>query len=301
MDLSLFLDPSILFELVLQGLVRGSMYALMAVGLSLIFGILNVVNFAHGELFMIGAYVMYFVVASLGFPIIVGIAVAALALFVIGMLIERALIDPLRRRSGRGWLLDAFVLTIGLTVVFQNLATELLGSRRQGLVELIPGSIDLMSVSLSYDRLLILVTTVIVGAAVWLFVRYTPLGKAIRATGQDAEAARALGIGVRQIYMITFGIGAGLAGVSGALLITIFPAYPTVGMLPVMKSFAVVVLGGLGNLPGAIIGGFLLGILEAFTAFSLAAGWQHVLTAALVVLILVIRPQGLFVVQGARP
>lgn len=301
MDLGLLLDPSIFLELLLQGLVRGSMYALMAVGLSLIFGILNVVNFAHGELFMMGAYVMYFVVASLGFPVLAGIAAAAVVLFVVGMLIERLLIDPLRRRSGRGWLLDAFVLTIGLTVVFQNLATELVGSRRQGLVELIPGSLDFMGISLSYDRLAILVTTVVVGAGVWLFVRYTPLGKAIRATGQDAEAARALGISVRQIYMITFGIGAALAGVSGALLITIFPAYPTVGMLPAMKSFAVVVLGGLGNLPGAIVGGFLLGIIEAFAVFFLAAGWQHVLTAALVVLVLVVRPQGLFVVQGARP
>lgn len=160
---------------------------------------------------------------------------------------------------------------------------------------------DFAGFSLSFDRLLILVVTILVGAAVWAFLNFTWLGRAIRATGQDAEAARALGISVRRVHAATFGIGAGLAGISGALLITIFPAYPTVGMLPAMKSFAVVVLGGLGNLPGAIVGGFLLGTIEAFAVFFLSAGWQNVLTAAIVVLVLVIRPQGLFTMQRARP
>lgn len=301
MDFSLLLDPSISLELLMQGVVRGSMYALMAVGLSLIFGILGVVNFAHGELFMIGSYVMFLFVGYLGLPVPAGIVASAVVLFLVGMLIERALIDPLRRRSGRGWLLDAFVLTIGLTVILQNLALELVGSRRQGLVELIPGSIDIMGLPLSYDRLLILSATVAIIAGIWVFVRYSSLGKAIRATAQDADAARTLGIDVRQIYTITFGIGAALAGVAGALLITIFPAYPTVGMVPVMKSFAVVVLGGLGNIPGAIVGGLLLGVIEAFAVFFLAAGWQHVLTAGLVILILIVRPQGLFTLKGARP
>ena len=123
MDISVLADPSITFELPLQGLVRGSMYALMGVGLSLIFGILGIVNFAHGELYMLGAYVMYFVSVALGLPFAVGIAAAAvLALLVVGMLLERGLIEPLRRRAGRECILDSFVLTIGVMVILQNLA-----------------------------------------------------------------------------------------------------------------------------------------------------------------------------------
>jgi branched-chain amino acid transport system permease protein len=301
MELSVLLDPSISVELVLQGVVRGSMYAVMAVGLSLIFGILGIVNFAHGEFFMIGAYVMYFAVSVLALPIAVGLLAAALLLFVLGMLVERVLIDPLRRRSGRGWLLDSFVLTIGLTVVLQNLALELLGSQRRGLSEMIAGSIDIFGVTLSYDRLFILSVAVAIVLSLWAAVRYTDIGKSVRATSQASDAARTLGIDIRRVYTLTFGIGAALAGVSGALLLTVFPASPTVGMLPVMKGFAVVVLGGLGNIPGAIVGGLILGVVEAFAVFSFSSGWQHVITAILVIVILIVRPQGIFTQQSERP
>ena len=120
MDLKLLFDPAILSELVFQGLVRGAMYALMGVGLALIFGILGIVNFAHGELFMLGAYAMFYCVAVLGLPFVVGVLAAAVLLFLVGVLIERGLIEPLRRRAGRDWLIDSFVLTIGLMVILQN-------------------------------------------------------------------------------------------------------------------------------------------------------------------------------------
>ncbi|MBX6320730.1 MAG: branched-chain amino acid ABC transporter permease [Rhodospirillaceae bacterium] len=301
MDLSLLADPAILVELLLQGLVRGAMYALMGVGLSLIFGILGIVNFAHGELYMIGAYVMYAVGVVLKLPFVLGIAAAALVLFVVGMLIERGLVEPLRRRAGRDWLLDSFVLTIGLMVILQNGALMLLGARRLGVAEMIRGSLTIGSVSISMERLSILAVAVLTVALLWAMIRYTRVGKAIRATAQDAEAAQTLGIDVRRVHTIAFGIGAALAGVAGALLISIFPAYPTVGMQPVLKSFAVVILGGLGNIPGAIAGGLLLGVIEALTVFSVSAGWQNVLTAALIVLILIVRPSGLFAALGARP
>ncbi len=301
MDLSLLADPAILVELLLQGLVRGAMYALMGVGLSLIFGILGIVNFAHGELYMIGAYVMYAVSVALKLPFVLGIAAAALVLLVVGMLIERGLVAPLRRRAGRDWLLDSFVLTIGLMVILQNGALMLLGARRLGVAEMISGSLALGGVSISLERLSILAVAALTVALLWAVIRYTHVGKAIRATAQDAEAAQTLGIDVRRVYTIAFGIGAALAGVAGALIISIFPAYPTVGMLPVLKSFAVVILGGLGNIPGAIAGGLLLGVIEALTVFSVSAGWQNVLTAALIVVILIVRPSGLFVAPGARP
>ena len=294
MDLSLLLEPAILTEVLLQGFVRGSMYALMATGLSLIFGIMGVANFAHGELFMLGTYAMVGVSVVLGLPFVIGIAAAAAALFLFGMLIERGLIEPLRRRAGRDWLIDVFVLTIGLGVVLQNLALIVFGSRRLGITQMIDGSLVVGAIIISYERLAILAVATLTVVLLWAFIRYTSTGKAIRATSQDPDAAQTLGIDIGRVYTVTFGIGAALAGLAGALLISIFPAYPTVGMQPVLKAFAVVVLGGLGSVPGAIVGGLLLGVIEAYAVFFMSAGWQQVLTALLVIVILAVRPSGLF-------
>jgi len=302
MDLSLLLEPIILAEVLLQGFVRGSMYALMGVGLSLIFGIMGVKNFSHGELFMMGTYVMFFVSVALGLPFIAGIIAAGLVLFLVGMFLERTLIETLRKRAGRDWLLDAFVLTIGMMVVFQNLALIVFGSERRGITQMVEGSFQLGSIIISYERLMILAIATVTVLLLGAFIRYTSTGKAIRATAQDPEAAQTLGIDINRVYTYTFGLGAALAGIAGALLISIFPAYPTVGFQPIIKSIAVVILGGLGNVGGAIAAGLLLGVIEAYTIFFMSAGWQNVLTAFLVVLILIFRPYGLFSsAKAARP
>jgi branched-chain amino acid transport system permease protein len=302
MDLSLLLEPVVLAEVLLQAFVRGSMYALMGTGLALIFGIMGVSNFSHGELFMIGTYVMFAVSVMLGAPFVVGIIGAAAVLFLVGMLIERGLIEPLRKRAGRDWLLDTFVLTIGLSVVLQNLALIAFGSRRLGIAQMIEGSLTFGVISISYERLAILAIATVAVVLLWAFIKFTHVGKAIRATSQDPDAAQTLGIDINRVYTYTFGLGAALAGLSGALLISIYPAYPTVGLQPIIKSFAVVILGGLGYVPGAIAGGMLLGVIEAYTIFFMSAGWQNVLTSVLVVLILIFRPYGLFSsARGERP
>lgn len=301
LELSYLADPSIMTELLFQGLVRGAMYALMGIGLSLIFGILGVVNFAHGEFFMMGTYVMIFVITTLGFPFVVGIAAAAVVLFLIGLMIERGLVETLRKRAGRDWLLDSFVLTIGLMVILQNLAQLAFGSRRRGITEMIAGDFTVGEVIITYERLAILGMAVLVVGLLAAYIKFTNMGKAIRAAAQNAEAAQTLGINVNHIYTVAFGLGAALAGVSGALLISIYPAFPTVGYQPVLKSFAVVILGGLGNIPGAIAGGFLLGIIEAYAIFFMSAGWQSVLTPLIIVAVLIVRPSGLFSAKGERP
>jgi branched-chain amino acid transport system permease protein len=300
-DLSLYSDPSIVTELVLQGLIRGSMYALMAVGLSLIFGIMGVVNFAHGELFMIGSYVMVGAMAFLGLPYAAGVAAAGAVLFVVGLMIERGLIEPLRKRAGRDWLLDSFVLTIGLMVILQNLAILVFGSRQRGVPQVVEGALEIGQIVVTYERLMILGLSTLIVFLLWLFIKYTHTGRAIRATAQHPEAAQTLGIRTGRIYTIAFGIGAALAGMAGAMLISMYPAFPSVGFQPVIKSFAVVILGGLGNIPGAIAGGMLLGVVEALTVFSISSGWQNVLTALIVILVLIFKPSGLFTTQGARP
>ncbi|HZT19188.1 MAG TPA: branched-chain amino acid ABC transporter permease, partial [Dongiaceae bacterium] len=207
-DLSILADPGVLLDLTLQGLVRGSMYALMGIGLSLIFGILGIVNFAHGELFMVGAYVMYYVISIPGVPFVAGVAAAAVAVFILGVLIERGLVEPLRRRAGREWLMDAFVLTIGLMVIMQNGAQILFGAERLGVPEIIPGAFSLGEIDISYERIAIFGTAAVAVALLWAFVRFTRTGRAIRATAQNPEAAQTLGIDINRIYTIAFGIGA---------------------------------------------------------------------------------------------
>lgn len=294
MDFSLLLEPAVLSQVLIQGLVRGAMYALMASGLSLIFGIMGVKNFSHGELFMIGTYVMFYTTAVLGLPWPIGVAAAAFVLFLVGMVLERTLIETLRQRAGRDWLLDAFILTIGMLVVMQNLALIVFGTERRGVTGLVEGVFASGSIVVSYERLMIIAVAAGVGLALWAFIRFTSLGKAIRAASQHPEAAQTLGIDIQRIYTVTFGIGAALAGLAGGLLISIYPAHPTVGFQPVIKSIACVILGGLGNVNGAIVAALLLGIIEAYSTFFMSAGWQNVVTAALVVLILIFRPSGLF-------
>jgi branched-chain amino acid transport system permease protein len=222
-------------------------------------------------------------------------------LFVVGVLVERGLVEPLRKRAGRDWLLDSFVLTIGLMVILQNLALLGFGSRRRGITTMLEGSLTYGDVVITYERLAILALAVVIVGLLAAYIKFTDTGKAIRATAQHPEAAQTLGIDINRIYTIAFGIGAALAGAAGALLISIFPAFPTVGYQPVLKSFAVVILGGLGNIPGAIAGGFVLGIVEAYAIFFMSAGWQSVITPLLIVLVLIFRPQGLFTAQGERP
>ncbi len=277
------------------------MYALMGVGLSLIFGIMNIVNFAHGELFMMGCYLMYFITAMLGLPFPLGILASGIGLLIVGVILEKGLISTLRQRAGREWLMDSFVLTIGLMVIFQNLALITFGAIQRGIPNLVAGQMVIKEVVFIYDHLVILGLALLTVGLLWYFIKYTSMGKAIRATSQHSEAAQTLGIDVSNMYSIAFGIGAALAGISGALLITLFPANPNAGMRPVLKSFVVVIVGGLGNVKGAVAAGILVGLLEAFAMFFLAGGWQNVIVASIVIAVLAFRPAGLFARTGERP
>ncbi len=295
------MDFSIFVQLLVLGLVRGSMYALMGVGLSLIFGIMDIVNFAHGELFMMGCYLMYFITAMLGLPFPVGILASGVGLLIVGVILEKGLISTLRQKAGREWLMDSFVLTIGLMVIFQNLALITFGAIQRGIPNLVAGQMAIKGVVFIYDHLVILGLALLTVGLLWYFIKYTSMGKAIRATSQHSEAAQTLGIDVSKMHSIAFGIGAALAGISGALLITLFPANPNAGMGPVLKSFVVVIVGGLGNVKGAVAAGILVGLLEAFAMFFLAGGWQNVIVASIVIAVLAFRPAGLFARAGERP
>ena len=174
------MDLSVFIQLMVLGLVRGSMYALMGVGLSLIFGIMEIVNFAHGELFMIGCYIMYFVTAMLGLPFPLGILASGIGLFIVGIMLEKGLISTLRKKAGREWLMDSFVLTIGLMVIFQNLALIIFGSIQRGIPNLVAGQMVIGNVVFIYDHLVILGLALLTVGLLWYFIKHTNLGKAIR-------------------------------------------------------------------------------------------------------------------------
>ncbi|HSI41369.1 MAG TPA: branched-chain amino acid ABC transporter permease [Xanthobacteraceae bacterium] len=295
------LTASVLIQLTIDGITRGAMYGLMGAGLALIFGILGVINMAHGELFMLGAYTMYFATIVLGIPAPIGLLISTGVMFVVGVAMERSLIAPLRARLGSRWLIDGYVLTIGIMVVLQNLALIVFGPREFGVAAFWPGRQELGDVVISNERLLILAGAVITTGTLAVFLKKTNLGRAIRATAEHPAAAQVLGINIERIYAITFGIGAALAGAIGSLLLSTYPAYPTVGGEVLLKAFVVVIIGGLGSVWGAMLAGPLLGLIEAYATAFAPGGWQNTITSLLVLAVLVLRPQGLFSRQVTRP
>jgi branched-chain amino acid transport system permease protein len=295
------LNFSVLLQLAIDGVTRGAMYGLMGAGLALIFGIVRVINMAHGELFMLGAYTMYFATAALGLPAPLGIVLASATMFVFGMALERSMIAPLRTRLGSRWLIDGYVLTIGVMVVLQNLALICFGPRERGLATLWPGRTEIGDIVISNERIVILIGAVAATAALGLFLSRTAIGRAIRATAEHPDAAQVMGIDINFMYAIAFGLGSALAGAVGALLLSIYPAYPTVGGDILLKAFVVVIVGGLGSVWGAMLAGPLLGVIEAYATAFAPGGWQNTITSLLVIIVLVARPQGLFSQQVTRP
>lgn len=293
--------PVIVGQFFVDGLGRGVMYGLMGMGMALIFGIMGLINFAHGALFMIGTYVMYFVAVQLGLPFPVGILAAAAALFVFGLVAEPALISPLRRRLGANWLVDGYVMTIGLLIVLENLALIVMGPREHGLASLLPGRLTVAGVVITYERLMIFGVAILAVLGLAAFMRYTSIGRAIRATAENPDAALAMGIDIRRVYTVTFAIGAAFVGGVGGLLLATYPAFPTIGGDVLLKSFIVVIVGGLGNVWAAMVAGPLLGLIEAYAQGIASSGWQNSIIAALVIAVLVFRPSGLFSKSVTRP
>lgn len=294
-----------ILEQAMNGLIVSSFYALAALGLAIIFGVLRIVNFAHGELYMLGGYTYFLAVTALGLPPVFGIVVAAMALMIIGALVEWLLIRPVH--DGRADRPDeyAIMITFALSILLLNLANSLFGPWPRRPEPLFRGRVDIGELIISGDRLAAAGLAVLLIAALLLALRYTWAGRAVRAVSQNREAAAIFGISVTSVGMIAFALGAALAGLAGALMGPVFNVTPPMGVIPVIKAYVIVVLGGLGSVPGAIVGALILGQVETFGMIlfpdpSRALAYKDAYGLVLLVVVLLVRPQGLFGTRERR-
>lgn len=278
----------------LNGLVLGATYALLGIGLTLIFGIMKVVNMAHGELYTLGAYVAFGFVSLLGLNYFGSVLMAAAVGLVAGAAIEWLLL----RRRNLAAIDEVMLIMIGVMIVMQN--AELLAWG--GVAKAVPSPfsqepIVFGAVSVSPIRLFVLGTALVLLVSFYLLIERSRLGLSMRATFQDKDAAKIVGVNVSRIYTLTFALGSCLAAVAGALLAPVFVVNPTMGDLASLKAFAIVILGGLGNLAGAALGGFALALIEEFGAGYISTAYRDAIGFLVILVVMVFRPQGLFTLK----
>jgi len=289
------------WDVFVTAILRGGMYSLMAIGLTLVFGVMNIGNFAHGELYMLGAYFAYFAYTVGHMGPLGSILLAAVLTFIVGIVLERSVFYPLRKRTRDQWLMNSFLVTLGVSIILQNTVMLIWGSTYRGITQYWPGRINwLSSMSISMDRVVGFLIAVVTIAAFVVFLTKTRVGRAIRAVSQDETGAALVGIHLDFIQTLTFGLSAMLAGIAGAALLSINPAYPSMGLQPLYKSWFVVILVGMGNVWASIIGGLIVGLLETITTSYFGGGWQDVLSLSVIVLILLFKPSGLFGKKGVK-
>jgi branched-chain amino acid transport system permease protein len=286
--MNVVITPTMVAQVVVSGILAGGLYAMVALGLALIFGVMRVINIAHGPLLMLGAYTTYFLYAGLGLNPFLTVPISMLVLFAVGLLLQRALVF----RVVDAPELSSLLLTFGVSIAIVNLAQLAFTSDLRA-VEYITGSWVIGQLAFSKSRVIAFAFAGALTALAFLFLQKTRLGKAIRATSQSREVAMVCGIDVRRIHLLTFGFGSALAAAGGALLAVIVAIQPEMGQVWTFKSFLVIVLGGAGNYPGALLGGMLLGLVEQLASLFLTTQLSEVVAYLLLVVVLLVRPTGL--------
>lgn len=289
-------------ELVVQGaisgLLIGAIYGLIALGLNLVFGTMRVVNFAQGTLLMVGMFMAYWLFVLTGLHPYLSLIVTLPALFALGYAIQYVLITPLLAREKTREPMSVLLMTLGLSLVLENLALALFRADYKTIQ--VPETSAVWFVGdyiISVARFWALVALLVTVAGLWLFLSRTDLGRAIRAVGQDRVVARLMGINDRVVFNYAFGIATALMGIAAATLVTFYYTHPSVGTSFLLKAFVIVVLGGLGSMPGAAIGGLLVGLIEGLIGVFTQAAVAQVLLFAVFVAMLFFRPAGLFGVE----
>lgn len=281
----------LLMQVLVNGILLGGLYACMAIGFSVIWGVMNLINLAHGSMIVLGAYITYFITTQTGIDPFLTIPISGAGLFVLGFLLQKYLLNFVVHAS----VFMTLILTFGLDMVMINVNLALFTADIRSITTSYAGlSFQFGEIRVPYTRLGVFILALALTFALYLFMQRTRIGRAIRATAQNARAACVVGIDTKQIYAVTFGIGACMAGVAGSLMAVVYAFSPVVGASFTMKSFVIVVLGGLGSMQGAIVAGIILGVAENLVSGLLIPGYSDAISYILLVLILVLRPRGLF-------
>ena len=286
-----------LIEQTINGLQTGSIYALIALGYTMVYGIVKLINFAHGDILMIGAY-LTFIAVSNGMPLIIAILLSIVFCAILGVVIDFFAYRPIRNAPK----ISALITAIGMSFLLESVALIIFGATPKVIDQkYIPGflsdskKLNLGVVQISMLTIFVIVVTIICMVALNLFIKKTKLGKATRAVSQDTGAAQLMGINVNKTIAITFAIGSGLCALGGALYAIVYPQIePYMGMLPGLKAFIAAVFGGIGSIPGAMVGGYVLGLLEAYVKGSFLTTWANPIVFGILILILIFKPNGLF-------
>ena len=282
-----------ILQYLINGISIGSVYAIIALGYTMVYGIAKMLNFAHGDVIMVGAYISFCVTQYLGMPAIVSIVAAMFVCTVLGMLIERMAYKPLREAPKLAVLITA----IGVSYLLQNSAQLIWGSNPKSFNSLVNiGSIRLFDGALliSDEAIVTVLCCIIIMVALTMFTSRTKMGKAMRAVSEDKGAAQLMGVDVNFTISITFAIGSALAAIAGVLLCSAYPVLqPTTGSMPGIKAFTAAVFGGIGSIPGAMLGGILLGIIETFSKAYLSTQFSDAIVFSVLIIILLVKPAGL--------
>jgi len=279
-----------LVQAIVNGLLIGGVYAVISIGLTLVFGVMSIINFAQAEFLMIGMFVGYYCWLYLGIDPLLGSGVAFVVVFVLGMLIQRVLIE---RIIGAPDIAQIF-LTVGLLILLENLALVAFGSDYKSVrTPYQTSAIAFAGLIISLPYLFAFLVSVVVGVALWAFLRYTWIGQAMRATAQNGTAALSLGIDVRRVRQLAFGLGVGLTALGGSVILPYYTASPTAGGQFVVLMFTVVVLGGLGSVLGAVFGGLVVGVIQSVSALLMPIQLQNLALFVVFIAVLAVRPQGL--------
>jgi len=280
-----------LLEQLIHGLTLGSMYAMVAAGLALMFGVVRLINFAHGEFFMLGAYAFWFAYRAVGLPYPVAGLVAAVVMGGFGIVYERTVIRSILDRS---WHVQ-LIATLATSITLTNLAVIVFGAQAKEVPTVLSARIlEIGEVRIAWHRLLVLGMSLLVFAALHWFVRRTKTGKAMRAMSQNREACAVVGVDVQRVALATFALSAVLAGGAAALVTPLFSIFPDMGALLTLKAFAAVIVGGFGYVQGAIAASFLIGVTESLAAGYISYAYKDAIAFVIMIAVLLWRPQGLF-------
>lgn len=281
-------------NVLISGILRGGMYVLIALGLALVYGVMKIPNFAHGEYYLFGAYAAYFALTAFGLPLFLAIIFAAIVGFVLGAIIERLTFAPLRKRNTGDWVTNAFMIGAGIQLIIQNGAQYIFSANYFGVEKLWSGNVKIGGFNVSYDRLVAFAIAMVTLAVFWLFLKKTKTGISILAVADDEIGAMLMGVDIKKIHTLTYALSCMLAALAGGALISITPAYPTMGTAPNLAAWFTVILVGVGNISAVIVGGFMVGLIEVASTYFVGAAWQNVISLSVIILILLFKPNGLF-------